>query len=292
MKKLHIKNGADLLRTLAVIQEDATLERDRQEAMTHRLRNPVNEKEEEADKRNSEEKEEKKEKTKAKPKKNSDDKLPGADRLENTQLPPGKSPTSKEIAQMINFIRAGASTSNEQVKKDIAAWIIQLREPERMAAYTTLEALAQIVLGRKPTAEVPTYEDPAELVIKGGNVSGGNTAPVAKKVAPARGDVGGRASGAPITVGEGAIRKLREIDVPVSSGRLVPFGSPAHIKDLEARIADLQRIRSYQEQGSDTRHSLGVAINALKSQLRAAERRNGGGNPRTQAVPPLVEKEK
>ena len=288
MKKMHIKNGTDLLRILAVIQEDATLERDRQAAMAQRLRSPVNEKEEEADKKNSEEKEEK---TKEKSKK-SMDKLPGADRLENTQLPPGKSPTSKEIAQMINFIRAGASTSNEQVKKDIAAWIIQLREPERMAAYTTLEALALIVLGRKPTAEVPTYEDPAELVIKGGNASDGNTTPVAKKAAPARGDSTSRIGGAPITVGEGAIRKLREIDVPVSSGRLVPFGSSAHIKDLEARIADLQRIRSYQEQGSDTRHSLGVAINALKSQLRAAERRNGGGNPRTQAVPPLVEKEK
>ncbi len=290
MKKLHIKKGTDLLRALAIIQEDATLERDRQKAMARRLREPVNEKEEAGD----EESKEKEEKAKEKPKKKKKiGKLPGAERLDDTQLPPGKSPTSKEIAQMINFIRAGASTSNDQVQKDIAAWIIQLREPERMAAYTTLEALAQIVLGRKPTAEVPTYEDPAELVIKGGNISGGDTAPAAKKSAPApEATKKPAAGGAPITVGEGAIRKLREIDVPVSSGRLVPFGSSAHIKDLEARIADLQRIRSYQEQGSDTRHSLGVAINALKSQLRAAERRNGGGNPRTQAVPPLVEKEK
>lgn len=292
MKKVHIKKGTDLLRALTVIQEDATSERDRQASMARRLRGPVNEKEEEdkeEDKGKDKEGEEKPKKEKSKA---SGDKLPGADRLDDTQLPPGKSPTSKEIAQMINFIRAGASTSNKQVQKDIAAWIIQLREPERMAAYTTLEALALIVLGRKPTAEVPTYEDPAELVIKGGNVSGGEAAPVAKKVAPARGDSVSRTGGAPITVGEGAIRRLREIDVPVSSGRLVPFGSSAHIKDLEARIEDLRRIRSYQEQGSDTRHSLGVAINALKSQLRAAERRNGGGNPRTQAVPPLVEKEK
>ena len=290
MKKLHIKKGTDLLRTLTIIQEDATLERDRQAAMARRLREPVNEKEE-TDKEESKEKEEK---AKEKPKKKKKiDKLPGADRLEDTQLPPGKSPTSKEIAQMINFIRAGASTSNEQVKKDIAAWIIQLREPERMAAYTTLDALAQIVLGRKPPAEVPTYEDPAELIIKGGNTSGNEVAPVAKNPATTAGTVKKpTTTSAPITVGEGAIRKLREIDVPVSSGRLVPFGSSAHVKDLEARIADLQRIRSYQEQGSDTRHSLGVAINALKSQLRAAERRNGGGNPRTQAVPPLVEKEK
>jgi len=291
MKKVHIKKGTDLLRVLTVIQEDATSERDRQASMSRRLRGPVNEKEEE-DKEEDKDKEGE-EKPKKEKSKESGDKLPGAERLDDTQLPPGKSPTSKEIAQMINFIRAGASTSNKQVQKDIAAWIIQLREPERMAAYTTLEALAQIVLGRKPTAEVPTYEDPAELVIKGGNVSGGEVAPVAKKTAPAPEAAKKPATGgAPITVGEGAIRRLREIDVPVSSGRLVPFGSSAHIKDLEARIEDLRRIRSYQEQGSDTRHSLGVAINALKAQLRAATRRNGGGNPRTQAVPPLVEKEK
>lgn len=291
MKKVHIKKGTDLLRVLTVIQEDATSERDRQASMSRRLRGPVNEKEEE-DKEDDKGKEGE-EKPKKEKSKESGDKLPGADRLDDTQLPPGKSPTSKEIAQMINFIRAGASTSNKQVQKDIAAWIIQLREPERMAAYTTLEALAQIVLGRKPTAEVPTYEDPADLVIKGGTASDAPAAPVAKKAAPAPEAAKKPATGgAPITVGEGAIRRLREIDVPVSSGRLVPFGSSAHIKDLEARIEDLRRIRSYQEQGSDTRHSLGVAINALKAQLRAATRRNGGGNPRTQAVPPLVEKEK
>jgi hypothetical protein len=92
-------------------------------------------------------------------------------------------------------------------------------------------------------------------------------------------------------VGEGVRKKMKEVDVPVRSGRVVPFGSKSHVSDLEERIEDLMRIRSYQEQGSDSRHALGMAINALKSQLRAASRSKVSGNPRTQPVPPIVERE-
>jgi hypothetical protein len=87
-------------------------------------------------------------------------------------------------------------------------------------------------------------------------------------------------------------RRLKEVDVPVKNGKLVPFGSRSHIADLEARIDDLERIRSYQEAGSDSRHVMGLAIRALKMQLRTAERMNGTGNPRVQPVPPIVEKDK
>ena len=80
--------------------------------------------------------------------------------------------------------------------------------------------------------------------------------------------------------------------MPVKSGKVVPFGSKAHIADLQGRIEDLERIRSYQERGSDTRHSLGLAVKALKGQLSIAMRRSPSGNPRTQAVPPIVEKGK
>ena len=85
---------------------------------------------------------------------------------------------------------------------------------------------------------------------------------------------------------------MKEIDVPVRSGKSVPFGSKAHVSDLEQRIEDLERIRSYQEQGSDSRHVMGLAVRALKNQLRAALRRGTTGNPRVQDVAPMVEKDK
>jgi hypothetical protein len=85
---------------------------------------------------------------------------------------------------------------------------------------------------------------------------------------------------------------MKEVDVPVRSGKLVPFGSRSHIADIEARIEDLERIRSYQEQGSETRQAFTIALKALKAQLKAAYRSSMSvSNPRVSGVPPLVEKD-
>jgi hypothetical protein len=296
MRRVHLQKDVDLLRALIVLQEDATSERLRQEKMSRRIRRrAMNEKDEEEDKGEEDkdadagEKKPAEDEKKPAKKDDGDDKLPGADRLENSTLPQGKSPTSKDIAQRVNFIRAGASLKDPEIQRAIAVWISQLREPERLAAYTTLDALAQIVLGGKSPAEAPTFTDPAGLTIKGGNVS--SPPPEVKKSAPAA--PAKKSSGpVPITVGEGVVKRLKEVDVPVRSGRVVPFGSKSHISDLEERINDLRRIRSYQEKGSDTHHALGAAIAALKKQLHAANRSGSAGNPRTQPVPALVEKEK
>jgi len=304
MRRVHLQRDVDLLRALIVLQEDAASEKLRQEKMSRRLRRrAMNEKDEEeeksddsgddaAGKKPAEEKsanEKPAEEKKKAAKGDDDDKLPGADRLENSVLPQGKSPTSKDIAQRVNFIRAGASLKDPEIQRAIAVWISQLREPERLAAYTTLDALAQIVLGGKSPAEAPTFTDPAGLTIKGGE-----TAPAPVKKASAAPEASAKKSSGPvpITVGEGVVKRLKEVDVPVRSGRVVPFGSKSHISDLAERIVDLRRIRSYQERGSDTHHALGVAIAALKKQLQAAHRKSVAGNPRTQPVPALVEKEK
>ena len=301
MRSVHLKKDVDLLRALIVLQEDAASEAARQETMARRLRRrKMNEKDEDEkeagdakpDAPPSGDKPVDKEKVAApaevKKGPADDDKLPGADRLESSVLPPGKSPTSLDIAQRVNFIRAGASLKDPEVKRAIAVWIAQLREPERLAAYTALDALAQIILGGKSPAEAPTFEDPAGLTIKGGEAS----APAPKRAAPAPAKKPAAGGSTPITVGEGAVRKLKEVDVPVRSGRVVPFGSKSHIADISERIEDLRRIRSYQEKGSDTHHALGVAIAALKKQLHAAQKSQVAGNPRTQPIPPLVEKEK
>ena len=306
MKRVHLKNDSDLFSALLVLKEDAA-EKARQEKMAGRLRKrKMNEKDEEDENKTASKKPEKeagsenkndeegKTPEKEEPKKSdsgsNDDKLPGAERLENSVLPPGKSPTSKDIAQRVNFIRAGASLKDPEIQRSIAVWISQLRNPERLAAYTTLDALAQIVLAGKSPAEAPTYVDPAGLTIKGGE----NSSPPAKeKTTSSTESIPKKSSGpVPITVGEGVVKKLKEVDVPVRSGKLVPFGSKSHIDDLTQRIDDLRRIRSYQERGSDTHHALGVAIVALKKQLNSANKKATSGNPRTQPVPPLVEKEK
>lgn len=308
MKRLHLKNDSDLLDALLVLKEDAA-EKARQEKMAGRLRKrKMNEKDEEdesepaskeqekeAGSENEKDKEGKSQEKEApkKPAANSDDddRLPGAERLENSVLPPGKSPTSKDIAQRVNFIRAGASLKDPEIQRAIAVWISQLRNPERLAAYTTLDALAQIVLAGKSPAEAPTYVDPAGLTIKGGESS---SPPAKEKTATSSTEsIPKKSSGpVPITVGEGVVKKLKEVDVPVRSGKLVPFGSKSHIEDLTQRIEDLRRIRSYQERGSDTHHALGAAIMALKKQLNSASKKAVSGNPRIQPVPPLVEKEK
>ena len=104
-------------------------------------------------------------------------------------------------------------------------------------------------------------------------------------------------------ISEGVKRRFTEVDVPLRSGKSVMFGSRSHVIDLEGRIADLVRIRSYQEKGSDSRATLGAAVKTLQSQLRAAHKMGGHDideheklpkkvrNPRTQEAEPIVEDE-
>lgn len=64
--------------------------------------------------------------------------------------------------------------------------------------------------------------------------------------------------------------KMREAEV--SDGSRVPHGSKQHVKDLEARIADLTRWRNGQKKGSDARANYSRVINRLKSELKSAQR--------------------
>lgn len=309
MKRIHLERGTDLLRALMIIQEDSS-EKEKQERMVRRIKGKqVNEKDDEpADEEATDDEPADEEATDDEPAddeaaddepaadkpkdKKKDGKLPGTKRLEDAELKQGQQPTAKDIIQRINFVRAGASLKDEKVKKDIDMWISQLKTPERLAVYTTLDALAKIVLARKSAAEAPTFSSPGNLEITGGEDKTPTSTTMGPKKASSPATKTQSAGPVPITVGEGVVRKLREIDVPVKSGKVVPFGSKAHVADLQGRIEDLERIRSYQERGSETRHSLGLAIKALKSQLGGALKRSPSGNPRTQAVPPIVEKGK
>lgn len=321
MKKVHFSNSESLSRALLLLKEESP-EFSRQKEMEKKIKgkevNEADDDEEDKKKdKNKKEKppedkgdegddegdkeeapkedaEKKEEPAPEKPKKPTT--LPGAKRLEDSELPKGQKPSMKDIVQRINFVRAGASLKDEKVKRNIATWITQLTQPERETVFTTLDAIAQILLAKKSAAEAPTFSDSGLEIDdndSGDNV-GGTILPSTKvKPLSTHSKIKKKIStNLPITVGEGVVRKLKEVDVPVKSGRVVPFGSKAHIDDITQRIEDLKRIRSYQERGSDSYQTLGLAITSLKKILVSAHRSNGGGNPRTQPVAPMVEKEK
>lgn len=88
----------------------------------------------------------------------------------------------------------------------------------------------------------------------------------------------------------GERKKLREFvelvlesrprgDVQVSNGQVVPFGSLAHVKDLEERIEKLLMWRNMAPRGSEKRANYARLVNQLRNELRSAQRyaeKNGG----------------
>ena len=207
--------------------------------------------------------------------------LPGAEELKKSPVELPENIGGAEIVDRVNKIRAGSSLKDEKVQKKIDTYVMSLSTDQQKSMYTYLDALARIILGGMDPAEVPVPQS-----IKAAQVADKEEKKKAPEVPQSDLPIV-----SPVVVGEGVRKRMKEVDVPVRSGKVVPFGSKSHISDLEDRIDDLVRIRSYQEAGSDTRHSFTMAINALKGQLRAAMRANGGGNPRTQPVPPMVERE-
>lgn len=292
MKTISSKSG--LLRALGLIRETGsdTDEMKRQKKMQNaadRIRgSTMSEEDDEAATEPA--KEEPKKSVEKPPEKPSEKKksgdLPGSKELRDN---PPKIPavvTGLSIIDRINKIRAGSSMKNDKVMKAIDGYVTSLPTSQAQDLYTFLDALARIILAGMDPSEVPVPKQ-----AKGAKA----VEPSTSKPSVVKGKSKKKASAEEVpivTLAEGVKRRLKEVDVPVRNGKLVPFGSRSHIADLESRIDDLERIRSYQEAGSDSRHVMGLAIKALKSQLRAAERMNGSGNPRVQPVPPIVEKDK
>jgi hypothetical protein len=310
-----ITNRNDLLRAIGLLKENPVDELNRQKKMSREANKIRNVSEEEKEDKEGEEdtagddlfgseggdeggeeeegggeeegSEEGGEEDKGEEKKTKKD-LPGSKELRKTPAETPASVTGLSVIDRINKIRAGASMKDEKVMKSIDNYVTSLTDDQARSMYTYLDALARMVLGGMDPSEVPVPRGAkgASVVKKDAKVAKRDS--TADKVA--KGDDLPIVS--PVTVGEGVKRKLKEVDVPVRNGRVVPFGSKAHIADLQGRIDDLERIRSYQEPGSESRHSLGLAVRALKSQLKAAMRRTTVGNPRVQPMPPIVEKEK
>ena len=221
-------------------------------------------------------------------------KLPGAKKLAAASKSPDEEVKSDDVITRLNFIRAGKSLKDEETSKQLKSYIDSLTPDERKAFFAFSDGIAKIVLGGEKAVGVPSPSDTYAIKITGPESKSSTSAPkgqspVERKPVKQSATVG---AAPPIVVGEGVKTRIKEVDVPVSSGRVVPFGSKAHISDLEARVADMERIRSYQEPGSESRYAFTMALKALKLQLKAAMRRSSGtGNPRITGVPPLVEKD-
>jgi len=218
--------------------------------------------------------------------------LPGASELLGTdpEIPPKLK--SINFVDRINKIRAGQSLKDKEVQAKIAQYVNSLDVDSKSSLYVYLDALARIILADQDVAEVPVPKravpaHSAEEKAKSNKEPG--EAPKSKP------STDGLPIAAPITLPEGVIKRLREIDVPVRSGRVVPFGSKAHVADLERAQADIERIRSYQSIGSDTRSTLGQALSAVRKILASARRASEiaatSGNPRVQPASPIVENE-
>lgn len=60
--------------------------------------------------------------------------------------------------------------------------------------------------------------------------------------------------------------------VTISNGATVPFGSTAHVKDLDERIEKLKMWRNLAPRGSEKRANYARLINQLRNEKRAALR--------------------
>lgn len=282
MKKINTSD--DLFSFLDFLRENDELER--QEAMANKIKTSKKpkikikeeeeeetEKEDEKDKENEEKEEEKEEE-----KKDEKDKgLPGAKTLAELPSTPPDSVQAKDLITRLKFIRAGASLTDPKVQKSISEYLASLSPDESQNLWIYLDAIARIALIGADAAEVESPETGKTLQ------SEPQEKPVGKKTAKEKIEIKTNLPiVSPVIVGESVKKLPREVDVPLRNGKLVPYGSKKHIEDLEARIEDLVRIRSYQSQGSDSRYTLSQAINSLKSQLRSVSRTYQRSQPTVQ----------
>lgn len=282
MKKINTSD--DLFSFLDFLRENDELER--QEAMANKIKTSKKpkikikeEEEEEAEKEDEKDKEnEEKEEEKEEEKKDEKDKgLPGAKTLAELPSTPPDSVQAKDLIARLKFIRAGASLTDPKVQKSISEYLASLSPDESQNLWIYLDAIARIALIGADAAEVESPETGKTLQ------SEPQEKPVGKKTAKEKIEIKTDLPiVSPVIVGESVKKLPREVDVPLRNGKLVPYGSKKHIEDLEARIEDLVRIRSYQSQGSDSRYTLSQAINSLKSQLRSVSRTYQRSQPTVQ----------
>jgi len=276
-----ITTSSDLFKFLDSLRENQEFERQKEMAKQIKASSSsskeenLDEDEEESEEEPEEESEDEPEEESAEDEKEKDDNLPGAKTLQELPNTPPANVQGKDVISRLKFIRAGSSLSDKNIEKAISGYVASLSPDEAQNLWIYVDAISRILLIGADPAEVEspgTAKKPSDAEKESKRD--------AKKIAtPSSSDL---PIVSPVVVGESVKRLPKEVDVPLQNGKLVPYGSKKHIEDLEARIHDLTRIRSYQVRGSDSRHTLTQAINSLKTQLRSAMRTYEKSHPKVE----------
>ena len=111
--------------------------------------------------------------------------------------------TVEDIVEKLNIVRAGRSTKDDDVKRELEDYIAQFNEEEKTALIAFLQGLGQILTSGVDSADAADPADPYSLQIKkllGASTSTAARAPTSA-VAPARAASSAPAGPVPIKVG-------------------------------------------------------------------------------------------
>lgn len=178
-----------------------------------------------------------------------------------------------DVTKQINNLRAGGSLKDEDISSQLEDYFDKLGSADTKALYVYLSSVASILTGGTPGTEALRPED-ADVDVKA----------VEKKEEKTSDPIPGVESGdqAPIIVGEVADNsraKFRLLESLTSDddhrcigGKVVKFGSPKCILDIESRIEDAAEQRDMCSRGTADRASLNGMLNYLRQKLRAAKK--------------------
>ena len=179
-----------------------------------------------------------------------------------------------DVTKQINNLRAGGSLKDEDISSQLEDYFDKLGSADTKALYVYLSSVASILTGGTPGTEALRPED-ADVDVKA----------VEKKKEKTSDPIPGvESSGeqAPIIVGEIAnnnrtkIRLLESLtsddDHRCIGGKVVKFGSPKCLLDIESRIEDAAEQRDMCPRGTADRASLNGMLNYLRQKLRAAKK--------------------
>lgn len=226
----------------------------------------------EDDEKESEEKEDIK--PKPKPEAEKDDDEDKGFEVESSGQDVPKNVKFDDVKKQINNLRAGGSLKDEKISGQLEDYFDKLGQADTKALFVYLSSVASILTGGTPGVDAPRPED-ADVKLS-----------IDKKKKEKASDpipgVEGDGDQAPIVVGEvsdnsrAKMRILESLtlddDHRCVGGKIVKFGSPKCILDIESRIEDAAEQRDLCDRGTADRASLNGMLNYLRQKLRLAKK--------------------
>ena len=178
-----------------------------------------------------------------------------------------------EVKSQINNLRAGGSLKDEDISGQLEDYFDKLGKAETRALYVYLSSVASILTGGTSGTDAPRPED-----------SGLQLSLDKKKEEEKGSPIPSVESGeqAPILVGEAQNNLKAKMMILESltanddhrciNGKIVKFGSPRCVSDIEARLEDAVAQRDSCSRGTVERSSLNGILNFLRQKLRLAHK--------------------